>query len=90
MKAQALKGYRELSAPTLLGTARSHEPDSVPLFIDLAVFDDESVNERTQRVGGKVEGITPVVEAVNENLYAIICRKVSVARHLRSDDMLRV
>ena len=53
---------------TALGAARSRKPDGIPLFIDLAVFDDESVNERTQRVGGKVEGIMPIAEAVDENL----------------------
>ena len=74
MKAQALEGYRKLGAPPVLCAAGSHQPDCIPLFIDhLAVFDDERVNERTQRVGGKVEGITPVAEAVDENLYAIIC-----------------
>jgi hypothetical protein len=57
----------------LLGAARSHQPNGTPLFHNPAVFDDESVDERTQRVGGKAEGIMPAAEAVNENLYAIIC-----------------
>src|SRR5207249_6536126 len=65
-------------------------PNSIPVSIDLTVFDDESVNDRTERVGGEVEGIMPVAEAVDENLYAIICRKVGVTRHLCADNMLRI
>ena len=90
MKAQALEGYLELGAPTLIGAARARKPNSIPLFIDLAIFDDEAINERTQRVGGKVEGVTPVAEAIDENLYAVICREIGITRHLCADNLLRI
>ena len=90
MKTEALEGYRELGAPAMFGPARSHEPDAIPRGIDLAVFDDEGVNERTQRVGRKVEGVAPIAEGINEKLYAIVRKKVGVTRHLCADNLLRV
>src|SRR5437667_1426843 len=90
MKPQALEGDGKLGAPAMLGAVRSHEPDGIPLFTDLAVFDDEGIDERSQRVGGEVESIMPVAEAVDQNLYAIVCGQVGVTRHLRADDTLRV
>src|SRR5947207_834289 len=90
MKAQALERYRKLSAPALLGATRSYKPDTIPLFVDWAVFDDKGINERAQRIGGEVEGISPIAKRVDDNLDAIVGRKIGITRHLRADDTPRV
>jgi hypothetical protein len=51
MKANALEGDCKLGTPTLICAARSHEPNSIPLSIDLAVFDTKSVDEPLSNEG---------------------------------------
>ena len=63
-EAEALERDRELGAPALGGASGLDDPDRVPVFVGLAVREDQAIDQRAVGIGGEMERVALVAECV--------------------------
>ena len=60
------------------------------MLIELAVLDDQAVDEGSGRVGGEIKRVAAIQERVEQELDSIVGVEVGVSRHLSADHEVRL